>query len=420
MTAAVAATGGGRQADALGKSQSYRPTPVDQHLLKVAQSVTEHRLVERWRRLRIQRKLSSRPRQRKCKAPIGNGHVGVNSHDGGAHFSGLETCASVHTCPVCAPKIRAARMSDVLTAFDKHSANGGGFVFMTLTVHHEPGEALAVLLDLLGGAWKSVAEHRQFKEWKQRLGLLGNIMALEVTDGRHSWHPHRHVMLFLERPPTRNEVEAFEAVLDELYGNWLAKQGRKKVKVIDPRTSKRVGVRLDYVPADDTGRAEQLGRYLTKMQAGFELARGDLKQSRVAADNEKGRLPMDIVDQYDAATDDAERRQLAARWHEYEKAMTGKSAVRFSKGLRKHLDMEDAKSDQELADEEVGGEATIYVTAKLYRRVFRDGHPATLLQVYAMDGVRAVLQCLQAWYPGRIFSEEGHLADPSVLLVDIR
>ncbi len=124
---------------------------------------------------------------------------------------------------------------------------------------------------------------------RELLGLVGTITALEVTDGVNGWHPHRHVMLLTDRPMSRDQVDAFEAVLDDLYGRWLAKQGRKTGGV-DPITGRRVGVRLEYVAP---GNADQLGRYITKLQAGFELTRGDLKTSRHA----KGRLPLDLLDE---------------------------------------------------------------------------------------------------------------------------
>ncbi|MFR9807359.1 protein rep [Pseudonocardia sp. RS010] len=317
---------------------------------------------------------------------------------------------------MCAPKIRAGRMADVLEAFDRHAARGGGFAFLTLTVQHSHGEKLAELLALLGGAWAFVARSREYRQWRERLGLLGNITALEVTDGRNSWHPHRHVMLFFERPPSRDEVEALEAVLDELYGRWLAKQGRKRGGV-DQHTGRRVGVRLDYVPPDSAGRREQLGCYLTKLQAGFELARGDLKQSRQAA-GAGGRLPMDLLDVIEAGGDD--QAAAVARWREYEQAMTGKSAVRFSKGLRGELGMETAKTDQELAEEEVGGESGIFVTARLYRRSFKDGHAPALLAAYGVGGDVQVLRLLNLMYPGKIVAEDGHLVEPGTLLVDLR
>lgn len=398
----------------LGTSQSYRPNSGDQRIKEVPPDVMARRLDERWRRLRALRKVSSKARVRKCKTPIGNGHVGLAGHNGGAHYTGLESCGNVWACPVCAPKIRAGRMQDVLTAFDRHAASGGGFAFLTLTVAHQQGEGLALLLGLLGGAWKSVAEHREYKQWRARLGLLGNITALEVTDGGNGWHPHRHVMLFFERPPSRDEVRAFEAVLDVLYGRWLRKQGRKRGGV-DKATGRNVAVRLDYVPTDNAGRREQLGKYLTKMQAGFELTRGDLKQSRQAT-AAGGRLPMDLLDVAMAGGDDAPA--AVARWREYEQAMTGKSAVRFSKGLRKLLEMEAAKSDQELAEEEVGGDPGIFVAAPVYRRAFRDGHAAALLASYSVGGDAQALRFLTLCYPHKLVASEGHFTDERVLLVE--
>lgn len=415
---AVAAGAGvalGDGAAALGTTQSYRPTPVDQRFDRrfkdVPPAVAEARTSARWARLRVLRGVSAKKRVQQCKTPIGNSRVGLHAHEGGAHFSGLESCGNVWACPVCAPKIRASRMQDVLTAFDRHAANGGGFGFLTLTVAHEFGEDLAALLALLGGAWKSVAEQREYKEWRAMLGLVGNITALEVTDGGNGWHPHRHVMLFFERPPSRDQVEAFEAVLDELYGRWLAKQGRKRGGV-DGRTGRRVAVRLEYVAADDAIRREQLGRYITKLQAGFEMTRGDLKQSRQAADS-GGRLPMDLIDVAAAGGDDAPAAVM--RWREYEAAMTGKSSCRFSKGLRALLGMEKGKTDQELAEEEVGGDAGLYLTAPLYRRLFRDGHAPAVLGAYRAGGDIEVLRLVHQLYPGRYVATEGEYPGALVL-----
>lgn len=420
LKATDGATTRGRQA-ALGTKETYGPTrprtPVNQHRQDVPPHVADARIAERWRRLRAVQRFTTKKLLGKCKTPIGSSHVGIatNADGNGAHLVGLQSCANVWACPCCAPKIRAARMVDVLDAFDRHTANGGGFAFLTITLWHQRDEALADLLDLLGGAWKYVAAHRSFKEAKQRLGMVGNITALEVTDGGNGWHPHRHVMLMFERPPSRDAVAAFEAVIDSLFSKWLHNRGRKHASVIDPETGRRVGVRLDYVPTDDTGRAEQLGRYLTKMQASFELTRGDLKQSRTGK-AAGGRLPMDLIDV--AASDDPQASVAVARWREYEQAMTGKSCVRFSKGLRKLLGMQDAKTDEELAEEEVGGDAGVYMTKRVYMRAFNDGHVPALLLGYRMGGDAAVLRLLTAAYPGRIVAQDGEMVTPGVLLLD--
>ncbi|MBJ7452986.1 MAG: hypothetical protein JHC71_13025 [Blastococcus sp.] len=171
---------------------------------------------------------------------------------------------------------------------------------------------------------------------------------------------------------------------------------------------------MDYVRPGDA--VTHLGKYLTKMQAGFELTRADLKQSRQAKDA-GGRLPMDLIDAY-ALADDAERPEILARWREYETAMTGKSAVRFSKGLRSHLGMDAALTDEELAEAEVDGETEdVFLTAPLYRQLFTDGHAAAVITAHRIAGPPGVLRLVTGLYPGRTLAEEGQLPDPAVLLI---
>ncbi len=173
-----------------------------------------------------------------------------------------------------------------------------------------------------------------------------------------------------------------------------------------------MAVRLEYVSPGNAEHSAQLGRYITKLQAGFELTRGDLKQSRQAKEA-GGRLPMDLIDIADLGGDDAPA--AVARWREYEAAMTGKSAVRFSKGLRGHLEMAAAKTDQELAEEEVGGDPGLYLSAPLYRRLFRDGYIPAVLAHFAAGGDVAVMRFVHYCYPGKYVAEEGHY--PGALLM---
>jgi hypothetical protein len=135
------------------------------------------------------------------------------------------------------------------------------------------------------------------------------------------------------------------------------------------------------------------------MQAGFELTRGDLKKSR-AADG-KGDMPFDLLERAIGGDETAKR-----LWQEYEQAMTGKSSVRFSKGLRNHLGMDAALTDEELADQDVGGEVQLHLTPKLYRRVFRDGQAVKLLRHLERGGAAGVLRGLRKLYGDQIKAAE--------------
>lgn len=67
--------------------------------------------------------------------------------------------------------------------------------------------------------------------------------------------------------------------------------------------------------------------------------------------------------------------------------MTGRSSVRFSKGLRHHLGMDTALTDDELAEQKVGSETELYLTQKLYRRVFNDCQAVKLPQHLGHGGL---------------------------------
>lgn len=221
---------------------------------------------------------------------------------------------------------------------------------------------------------------------------------MEVTHGGNGWHPHRHIMLLTDPRLSADEVAAWESELHALYNRLLAKRGWKASK-------EHVGVRMEYV-ADPT-ESEALGKYITKLQAGFELTRSDLKWSRAA----KGDMPFDLLDR--AIEGDTTATRL---WQEYEDAMTGRSSVRFSKGLRNHLGMDAALTDEELAEEEVDGETELYLTPKLYRRVFNDCQAVELLRRLERGGARGVLRCLRKLYGDQIeAAEEPRLG----LLVDL-
>lgn len=49
---------------------------------------------------------------------------------------------------------------------------------------------------------------------KKRWGIVGNIRAIEITDGlAHGWHPHVHVLCFHDEPlsPEDGSLQEFRA-----------------------------------------------------------------------------------------------------------------------------------------------------------------------------------------------------------------
>ena len=52
-------------------------------------------------------------------------------------YSGLQTCGSVWTCPVCSAKIAERRRVELLHAMDTHKAADGFVSLLTLTTPHQ-------------------------------------------------------------------------------------------------------------------------------------------------------------------------------------------------------------------------------------------------------------------------------------------
>src|SRR5690348_2308935 len=67
----------------------------------------------------------------------------VRASDGSSHITNLQSCASVHVCPVCAPAIRRVRADEIQRATEQHMARGGGLLFLTLTLPHTMGDDLS-------------------------------------------------------------------------------------------------------------------------------------------------------------------------------------------------------------------------------------------------------------------------------------
>lgn len=387
-----AARRGGGADPALVKTQSYETQQGSVQLSSPSAEVSQERMAIRYNLLDTQRWASTKKRVRQCKTAIGNGHVGIVDHGdkSGAHFVGVESCANVWCCPVCAPKIRAGRTSDVTEAFERHRANGGGFLFLTQTIQHNNDERLALLLELLGKGWQHLANSRTYKAARKRYGILGSITALEITTSPAAgWHPHRHLLIFTERPLSADEIADLEGAMHAVYSQWMREQGKV--------AKAHVGLRIDQV----TDANVALGKYITKVQASYELTRSDLKKSRAA--KQGGVVPFDLLQRLSEDHTDETARRL---WQEYEQATTGKSAVRFSKGLRKLLGMEAAKSDEELAEEEAGGDAGVFLASPLFRRMTKAGHRGLLLWTATNRGDVGIIELVQMLYPGEYIVDE--------------
>lgn len=328
-------------------------------------------------------RLSRLRRLRSCGRGTRGDHVGVHvvgqDDDARGSATGLVSCGSIWSCPVCSAHIRHVRALDVIEAARVHQEAGGGLLFLTLTLRHHRGQALE---DLLGGLLDSCRAMTNGAPWvrkRDRYGIRGRIRATEVTWGEaNGWHPHLHLLLFLDAPLALGDLDQLQAWLYERWSSMVARRGLGSV-------TREHGVRLEEVRS-----GEDVGQYVAKVQersVGLEMARGDLKRGRL------DRLtPFDLLE----AAGDGEAWAVKA-WQEYERATKGRRCIEWSRGLREHLGLDQEKSDEDIAAEDTTSEETLVATvsAEDWALICRHGLDFDVLEqavVLGRTGVEAVVR----------------------------
>lgn len=338
------------------------------------------------RGLQRQPGVSALPRVARCGMPIGGSDVAISrGPDGTAHASGIETCASIWSCPVCAAKIRNHRSDEIGTGLGGHIEKGGGALFVTLTLPHEAGDKLARTMQLVSDGFREVNSGRGYAEDRAAFGILGHIRAFEVTHGGNGWHPHLHVIVAVDRPASVDVAKALQARWQARWDRWLVRSGWRP-------SVDGIGVKVDRVRRDGAA----IGAYMAKLQEGErldrsvanEVTRADLKSGKNGS-----RVPFEILADFgsDGTVDDLDL------WQEFQLATKGRSAIRWSKGLRALLLEDPELTDDEIAAAEVGGDEIARLTSWLYRQVA--GRPygeAHLMIAAERGGVRGIVRFVKA------------------------
>jgi len=234
-----------------------------------------------------------------------------------AHFAGLKTCGSVWWCPCCSPRIAAQRKDDLDRLLVGARAERLAVVMLTLTFRHNRGMALA---PSLGGLKDALRRFRQRREWRA-LPVVGSVTATEVTFGGNGWHPHSHILIVLDCPPT--EAVQSVAALASVWLTCLQGQGL---------TGNDAAFQVQGASA--------AGAYVAKFGAAEEMALSGKKAGRKGS-----RSPWQLLD--DARDGD---KRAAAAWLEYAAAFKGRRQLVWSPGLKARFGVDDVSDDDASAE----------------------------------------------------------------------
>lgn len=331
-----------------------------------------------WRQLRYELRRTAGAiiggRQARCgAAPLLNTVDLMRGREGRHTFTGLETCGSVWTCPVCAMKVSAVRCEELRAAIAAHLMTGGTVWMLTLTIPHHRFQTAKELLNAVRASWRSVKQGRGWKVAREAHGWVGDVRALETTHGGNGWHPHIHVLVFLDAGVSEEDARGF--------GEWIFARWATKVEKQGYGICSRSAFTME--PVED---GDGAGGYLALWGAAQELTLSPEKRGK------GGRSPWEILDdarQFGRAADQA-------LFHDYADAFKGARQLTWSRGLRKRLLGTAEQSDQDLAAESYDAEArrTAILTKPLWAVIHGRALQNAILEAADAGGTLAVLGAL--------------------------
>lgn len=248
--------------------------------------------------------------------------VRYNENRQRAHYSNLQRCSSVWTCPVCAAQISEGRRQELKAGIEKWRKENGSVYLLTLTNPHHHGDNLHEQLAGQKKALHYLWGDRKPKEMFLALGKVGHIIASEVTYGENGFHPHYHILLFFKGHINHKSLQSFIALQ---WQNCCKKAGLK-IPSIEHGCDIQDGTYAD--------------RYVGKWGIEDEVTKGHTKKGR-----EGSATPWDLLRQ---SEDGCER--SGRLFQQYAAAFKGKRQLHWSHGLKALLLVDDT-TDEQLASE---------------------------------------------------------------------
>lgn len=305
--------------------------------------------------------------------------------DGVAGYSGLQHCASVWVCPVCASRILVRRALEIGAVLGAAVAAGHALAFCTFTMRHNRGHRLDELWRAGSKAWGTATSGEGWQSAKD-LGVVGWVRVWETGFGRNGWHVHVHFVLVLEQGVD------LEQIVHPMWERWdrsLQRSGLDSLRVAQ-----------DWHVVEGAAASADLGGYLAKFADGVESDGLGLelthalpgRAGKIAATRPTWSLLDHLVSTGEAVALDL--------WHEWERTSKGRRQVGWSQGLRERFAAVEEITDEEIVAEEIGtrNDDVVKLDAAGWRALVEvSGRPLQFLELLEGSGVKFALTALDYW-----------------------
>lgn len=331
-------------------------------------------LVNHANKIGLKTELHKLSRTINCKHALNSNSqmVAVDFNSKNAFYTGLQTCGSVWTCPVCAARITEVRRQEIAQAIDEAYKLGYQSAMVTFTFPHNNTMNLEDTLDKQA---KALALFRAGNVWtcyKKKINFLGLIRALEITHGSNGWHPHTHELWLIDLGTKERAFKAF------ILKRWI--ECLKKVDLLPAKPSKQqleavrkhsVDVKMNCKASDYIAKADSSSNWGIDR----ELAKAANKG------NGKGLHPFELL------AEDTKKNQ--ALFLEFVQAIKGKSQLFWSHGLKEKLSINQL-SDEEISENEEDDEEPIhnkqiFFTEKEWKLILNKEYRAQILNRFELS-----------------------------------
>lgn len=287
-----------------------------------------------------------------------------------AHYGGLQTCASVWNCPVCAAKISERRRQELHQLLDAHKAAGGVVLFVTRTAPHTRTDDLGDLLAQLAQAESSYKAHRDYKTLAKALGVVGTVRTVEVTWGEaNGFHPHVHELVFITNPIALADVE------EDLFRIWRGASVRAGFK----SPSRAHGLTVQN--------GDHAAKYVSKWGLESEMTQWHRKRGKVSS-----MTPFDLLRWF--LKDGSPR--AAQLFRVYAENFHGRHQLQYSRGLKKLYDLGEVSDDELAAKQDDDAVLLGSLSVDQWRVVVSNGQRGALLEVAALRGWDGVIEMVES------------------------
>lgn len=292
-----------------------------------------------------------------------------------AYYTGLAICGSIWTCPLCCHAIQETRRREIERLFDwvYGELDGKKIVMVTFTVPHYAHQSCKYLKKSVGKALSRMRASRAYAEWRDSVGYLGMVRALEVTWGLNGWNVHTHELFIVDADIDADEMKRFLTERWELACNKFGLIPKGRVKAF----------RRNAVDITDNARSSA---YLAKTDESKSMVWGadrevtgmHLKNAckAVDPDNPKGLTPFQLV-----YADMSGVRGAWDRFVEYVEAFKGSRALLWSRGLKELAGIDDISEDEAAHDGPFTDDPLFVLSADQWRYIRDNNFKTDILDI---------------------------------------